>query len=275
MRCPVLHSEQQSARRGLADYVDALQSSGRYTFTRDEVVAALGVSDDALRKAVARLAAKKRLAVPRRGFYAIVPLEYRDAGAPPPSWFIDDFMKAVRERYYVGLLTAAALHGAGHHQVQQFQVITGNQLRPVIVGRSEIRFFKKALAKRTPTTPMKTETGTMNVSTPEATALDLVRYVDAAGQLGSVVTAITELAEKIDAAKLADAAKKQDDLAGAQRLGHILELVGATAAATNLAEWVAAQRPRYIALAPHRSIRRAAKNARWHVVVNERLEPEA
>ena len=42
--------------------------------------------------------------------------ENRVAGAPPASWYIDDFMKAIGAPYYVGVLTAAALHGAAHQQ---------------------------------------------------------------------------------------------------------------------------------------------------------------
>jgi len=45
-------------------------------------------------------------------------VEYRVAGAPPASWYIDDFMKAVGTPYYVGVLTAAALHGAAHQAPQ-------------------------------------------------------------------------------------------------------------------------------------------------------------
>jgi len=48
--------------------------------------------------------------------YVLVPLEYLHAGAPPPSWFIDDLMKAMERPYYVGLLSAAGIHGASHQQ---------------------------------------------------------------------------------------------------------------------------------------------------------------
>ena len=37
---------------------------------------------------------------------------------------------------------------------------------------------------------MKTETGAMRVSTPEATALDLLRYLEGAGHLGNVATVL-------------------------------------------------------------------------------------
>jgi hypothetical protein len=45
----------------LADYVDALQERGRYTFSRDEALAALGSTPIALKPAAERLKAKRRL----------------------------------------------------------------------------------------------------------------------------------------------------------------------------------------------------------------------
>ena len=71
------------------------------------------------------------------------------------------------DRYYVGLLSGAELHGAAHQR-----------LRPVVVGRNRIRFFLKKDLARTPVELVKTTSGRMRVSTPEATALDLVRFYD-------------------------------------------------------------------------------------------------
>ena len=182
----------------LAKYADSLQGKGRYSFRREEALDALGVSDEALQTAARRLTAKKRLVSPRRGFYVIVPLEYRSAGAPPPDWFIDELMKFQERPYYVGLLSAAALHGAAHQQPQEFQVVSDAPLRPTKAGRARLRFFTKRHFEPTPTLQMKTETGSMRVSTPEATALDLVRYASSAGHLANVATVLAELAEKID-----------------------------------------------------------------------------
>jgi len=213
----IASAENQSARqsgqrvaryRHLGELVDALQASGRYTFRREEALAALEVSAGAFTKAMRRLAAKQRIVAPRRGFFVVVPLEYRSAGAPPASWFVDDLMTFHGRRYYVGLLSAAALHGAAHQQPQQFQVVTDRPLRPTVVGRSSIRFFYKRELSSTPTAEIKTETGTLRTSTPEATAFDLVRYVAGAGNLNNVATVLAELAEVIDAERLVRAAAK-------------------------------------------------------------------
>ncbi len=259
----------------LAALVDSYQATGRYVMTREQAVAALGISAEALKKAVQRLVAKRRLAVPRRGFFVIVPVEYRQAGAPPPSWYIDDLMKFCGQRYYIGLLSAAALHGAAHQQPQEFQVVTDGQVRPVVAGRARIRFFRKLRIESTPTMEMKTETGAMHVATPEATALDLLRYVKGAGQLGHVATVLEELAGTVDAERLVEVAELEEDLPSAQRLGYLLAEVGTGDVWAPLAAWIADQRPRYVALRPGRSTHRARKNERWRVLVNEKIEAEA
>ncbi len=271
---PPVHPDPQAGSRSLPDLVDAYQASGRYTLTRDEARGALGASEEGLKKAVQRLVAKRRLAVPRRGFFVIVPIEYRDAGAPPASWFIDPLMKFHGRPYYVGLLSAAALHGAAHQQPQEFQVVTDAQLRPAVAGRARIRFFRKRHLERTRTMSVKTETGAMTVSTPEATALDLLRYLAPAGHLGSVATVLAELAERLEPQRLLDAARAEGDVSAAQRLGYLLELVGAGEVAAGLAEWIAAERARLVPLRADRSSRRGRKDARWRVVVNEKVEAE-
>jgi predicted transcriptional regulator of viral defense system len=268
-------SPQARCSKTLSDLVDGYQASGRYTLTREEALGQLGMSEGALKKAVQRLVAKRRLAVPRRGFFVIVPIEYRDAGAPPASWLIDPLMRFHGHPYYVALLTAAALHGAAHQQPQEFQVVTDTQLRPAVAGRARIRFFRKRRLARTPTTSLKTETGTMIVSTPEATALDLLRYLAPPGQLGDVATVLAGLAERLDGQRLAEAAKADGDLPTAQRLGYLLALVGAGEVAAGLAAWIAAERARLVPLRADRSARRGHKDPRWRVIVNEKVEAEA
>lgn len=274
MSRPDMHTERHSGKQTLAELVDSYQASGRYVLTREDALRTLGVTEEALKKAVQRLVAKRRLAVPHRGFYVIVPLEYRDAGAPPASWFIDDLMKFYGQPYYVGLLTAAALHGAAHQQPQEFQVITKAQLRPAVAGRARMRFFRKGRLERTPTIDMKTETGTMRVATPEATAFDLFRYLKGAGHLGHVATVLAELAEKMNAKRLVEIAQAERELANAQRLGHVLERVGAAELAAALSQWILEQRPRYAPLRVDRSVRRATKDARFRILVNEHVEAD-
>ena len=260
--------------RSLAELVDGFQAKGRYTFGRAEAIAALHVSGQILKKAAMRLTAKSRLAVPTRGFYVIVPIEYRAAGAPPPSWFIDDLMRHLRRPYYVGILSAAGLHGAAHQQPQEFQVVTNTARRPMSAGRARIRFMGKRHLDKTITTEVSTVTGAMRVSTPESTAVDLVRYTASAGGLGNVATVLSELAERLDAARLVEAARADGNLAYAQRLGYLLDFVSAGERARELAVLVADENPRDILLRPGQPRRGCPVDRRWRVVVNEQVEAD-
>ncbi len=61
-------------------------------FTRKEASAALALSEGALKNSLWRLSKAGRVILPHRGFYVIVPPEYRAAGSIPPSWIIRDLM---------------------------------------------------------------------------------------------------------------------------------------------------------------------------------------
>ena len=84
----------------------------------------------------------------------------------------------------------------------------------------------------------------MRVATPEATALDLLRYLESAGHFGHVATVLAELAETMDPGRIVEAAKLDGSLPNAQRLGYLLDLVGAGDTGRGLADWVAECRPR-------------------------------
>lgn len=258
----------------LARWVDALQAKGRYTFTTAEATAALPSSPVAVSLALHRLVKQRRLAHPRRGIYVVVPPEYRALGAPPPSWYIDDIMRSLGRPYYVGLLSAAALHGAGHQQPQELEVMTDRPLRPVTVGKSRIRWITNRDAAETPTRDVNTPTGTMRISTPEATALDLVRYARRVGGLSHITTVLTELADVIDAEQLVATADAVADIATAQRLGYLLEAAGWRDITGPLATWVTAQQPWTVALDPGTPDRGVPSARPWQVAVNTVLEPD-
>ncbi|OGR80475.1 MAG: hypothetical protein A3I11_08985 [Elusimicrobia bacterium RIFCSPLOWO2_02_FULL_39_32] len=257
----------------LAGWVDTLQSNGQYAFSREEAIVALKISKTAFKNALLRLVAKSRIVIPRRGFYIIVPLEYRNAGSPPASWFIDGLMKFRQHPYYVGLLSAAALHGAAHQQPQEFQVITESPMRPAIAGRNKIHFYLKSHLDKTPILEVKTETGSMRVSTPEATALDLVRYAKRIGGLGNVAMVLKELSDRIDPQLIVSAADMEHELSVVQRLGYLLEQFGSTKKISEpLARWLIKKNAPLVPLRPERNSKAIQKDLRWKLIINEQVE---
>jgi predicted transcriptional regulator of viral defense system len=103
----------ESRHLNARDYVIGLAANGRYHFTSREVRSALGISADAAKLALNRLEKKKLIASPARGFYVIVPPEYRSLGCLPADQFIPALMKRLGLPYYAGLLSAADQFSAG------------------------------------------------------------------------------------------------------------------------------------------------------------------
>lgn len=258
----------------LENWVDELQTQGQYTFLRNQAVEESGLSGDAVKKALQRLSRRGRIAKAKDYFFVIVPLEYAAAGAPPASWFIDDLMAAMERPYYVGLLTAAAQHGVSHHAPQEFQVVTDRYVRPIQVGRGKIRFVSSKFISEAATERTKTPTGSMIVSTPETTVVDLVRYAKSAGYIDNVATVISELGPSLDSKKLLKAIKILGDLPNAQRLGYILDNVKARKIAVPLREWVERQSPGSVPLRTGDCGPGGTEDRRWHVVVDQPLEVE-
>ncbi len=152
--------------------------------------------------------------------------------------------------------------------------MTDEPLRPTSAGRARIRFFVKRQIARTTTTRIKTYTGYLTISTAEATAFDLVRYVEASGHLDNVATVLTELAEVLDAELLVKAAGAGVELSVAQRLGYLLDRVADRHLTGPLAGWLGKQDPRPVPLRPDRPSKGLHKDSRWLVIINEHIEPD-
>lgn len=256
----------------LPSWVDSRQEQGLYFFTREEAIAILQFSDEAFKKAAARLAKKNRIVRIRSGFFVIIPLEYRTTGVLPAEWFIADLMDYLGQPYYVGLLSAASLQGAAHQQPQQFHVVTTAPQREVRKKALAMRFFFKTNFKATPLRQIKVQTGYIFVSSPEATALDLIRYARSIGGLDRVMTVLQELGESIDAAKLIDAVNADGSLVCAQRLGWLMEKSGYAPLVLNLAGFMNDKNPLYARLDPSLPAGKAGKNSRWRLLINTDVE---
>jgi predicted transcriptional regulator of viral defense system len=259
---------------GIADFVNELPAMGRYTFNRDEIAEKLDKSDDAIKLALNRLQKKGKIVSPRRGFFVVVPEQYMQTGAPPPVWFIDALMKDWNSQYYVGLLSAAELYGAAHHHPQEFQVISDTPHRAIHLARYRIHFFKKWNVQATPVVMRNTPTGQMKVSTPEATALDLVRYYESAGHYNNVATVLLELSEKMTGRSLVAASKCGFELVVVQRLGYLLDFLGKSKLASPLHDWLNQQSVRLTSLRPDVDSKNTPVNSRWNLYVNEQIEPD-
>lgn len=255
------------------DYIERLASRGRYYFTLGDARTALNVSANAATKALSRLKKQGLLASPERGFYVIVPPEYRSLGCLPAEQFIPGLPSLEGEHYYAGLLSAAQFYGAAHQRPQEFQVFLEKNRRPIKCGKVRIAFVARKGVKEVQVKRFNTPRGEILVSTPEATAIDLAGYPKHVGGLDQVATVVSELAEQIDPSLLADAAKTAPT-PWAQRLGYLLELVGAPQVAESLRSYVAEHAREYTALVPGKNVGNAQRHPVWKLLINADVEPD-
>lgn len=254
-------------------FVTELAARGRHNFTSAEAGHALGSSKDATKLALNRLIKQGAVASPGRGFYVIVPPEYRALGSLPADQFIPALMTHYGQPYYAGLLTAAQYHGAAHHRPQEFQVVTAPARRPIEVGSVRVAFFLRKNITEIATQELNTPRGTLRVSSPEATALDLVGYQERIGGLEQVATVLADLTDEIDSDKLA-AAAKTSPITWAQRLGYLLERVEGHDKAKSLKAYVGNHARDVTRLLPSATTEAFERNDDWKLDVNVSVEPE-
>ncbi len=255
------------------DYFNNLSASGRHYFTMSEAMAALGGSMVAVRAALRRASQRGEVASPHRGFFVVVPPEYRRLRCLPPEQFIPHLMKHLEEPYYVALLSAAELHGAAHHRPQRFQVMVLKNRRPIECGEVRVQFVARHDLERTPVVEMNTPRGRMRVSSPEATAFEFVGYADQCGGLDNVASVLSELVESLNAPRLLDAARLCP-VVWSQRLGYLLEMTNHTGLASVLADHVRTQGATLAPLVRAKPMKGAPRAERWKLAVNASVESD-
>jgi predicted transcriptional regulator of viral defense system len=220
-----MDTQERNTYNYLSKYMVEVRAQGRYSFTINEVQEQIAVSSLSLTRSLSRLKQRNEIALIRKGFYVIIPPEYSKQGMLPPYLYIDDLMKFLEKSYYVGLSSAAAMYGAAHQQPMGYTVITQTP-SPRNIEKLKIDFFAKKELIEDGIVQQKTPAGYINVSSPELTALDFFDYLHKFG-INRIVTILEELTEVIKPSALLKIAKLYPNTAAVQRLGYILENMGA------------------------------------------------
>lgn len=174
---------------------DELISRGRYWATSTELAELTALSGGALHQALVRLRRSGSAVSPAKGFWVMVPPDYRNLGAPPPEWYVDAMLAALEREYYVSFLTAAAVHGARHQAAMAFQVVVDRPLPARRVGRTRFEFTVDSHVADMDIVDATTHTGSIRVASRETTAVDLVWKPSRAGGLGNTLTVLAELGD--------------------------------------------------------------------------------
>ena len=255
-------------------YLETVRAKGRYSFSMEELLNEFKISYDALAQRLYHLKGENKIAQIRQGFYVIIPPEYAALGTLPPDLFIDAMMKYLDKEYYVGLLSAAALHGAAHQQPTTFFVMSKFPApRNIDKKKGKIHFFSKQNIIKEGVIQKKTPAGRIYVSSPELTAFDLLDNINQFG-INRIVTILMELYEVMLPSKLSKIAKLVGNKTNIQRLGFILEhAVGEEKLSNALYKIISKSYFTKISLSPLKK-KNGELNEKWKLIINEQIEPD-
>lgn len=224
-------------------FLEVMLASGRVAFSLDEFLADSGLSAIAARNQLLRLGHRVVRVSRVHQFFLIVSPEHTVIGAPPVNWWMDDYFKWLNHPYYLTLQSAAAAYGSTPQAVQVSQIMTDKPRRPVSVGRLRIHFFVKREIRQTPTQPMANAYAPIQVSTPEATAFDLIRYASRIGGIGRAWETLKPLLPLLRISEMKKVLVAEGETATAQRLGFLLERTGNTKLAEVIRAWLPRRPP--------------------------------
>ncbi len=210
---------------GLPAWINKLQSMGKIAFPLNQARMAFpALSEDAIKLALNRLSKKGRVVSIHKGYYLIIDLKYASKGMLPPALYIDGLMEFLQRPYYVGLLSAAAYHGAAHQQPQEFFVITSlPALRATQRKGLKVNYISKKLINEELIESLKTESGYLKISSPLLTATDLIQFEKRIGGMNRATAVINELAEVLKPEMFTPSFFNEVSTHSIQRLGYLLE----------------------------------------------------
>jgi hypothetical protein len=210
----------------VARLLDQREAQGRMLFTSSELAEEGRLSLLAVRRQLSHLGARVARLPGRPEAFLLVAPEHRERGAPPVLWWLDAYMQLRRQSYYVGLLSAAELHGSSQQAVQVVQVLTNKVTRPLLIGWLRVEFHVKKGVEGTPTVQPPGMHSPIAVSTPEATAVDLIEYSHSIGGVARVAEVIAGMAPVLTVAGLRRALVPDPRHPAHQRLGYVLQTLG-------------------------------------------------
>lgn len=259
------------------EWIEQCQANGIYSFASESIQKELpGYSAIALKSALGRLSAKGKIISLHKGYYLILPPQFRSKGILPPHLFLDAFMNHLQRPYYLALLNAAAFHGASHQQPQEYFVTTNfPALRPTQKKGLKINYVSIKEIPGSLLDKRKTEAGYLNISNAALTAADLIQFERRVGGLNRASTVINELAEVIIPANFSPILLKHVHATTLQRLGFILENVCQnTELADELFEALKKEKLNLfrIPLKAAQDAKGFSSDNRWKVIVNTDIE---
>lgn len=255
------------------EYIRESLAGGQYTFTRSDAAKALNRHGDTLNKILSRLKRAGWVLPIGDDFFTIVDPQNKRLGHIPPEWFVDPWTKFKGVEYYVGGVSAAALHGAAHQRPQIFQMVVNRSMRAFHLPSLRVRFLYRQAILPSMWAQRKVPTGYFHVSTPEMTAYDLLSLRNACPSLDHVATIYVELGEAMRTSRVAALCEEGFETPVLQRLGWMLDHTGWTKLTDGLARRLTQRRRDWIPLHTRLPFK-GTRNDKWRVIENTDIQPD-
>ena len=212
-------------KMNISEWIHSREIRGRATFSVADVKDAFAERPSkSINTELSRQVSRGRVQSVYRGFYVIVPVQYQLKGVIPPAYYVDGLMEYVGKPYYLGLLSAASMHGATHQRAMKTQVMT---VVPRIKASGKNSLLDWNYRQEIPeafVVKKNAEIGTLRYSGPELTAVDLVQFASHVGGYQRVATVLAELMDSVDMEKMGELLRFTT-VATIQRFGYLLEYV--------------------------------------------------
>ena len=215
------------ATHNVRQWIEDLPKRGRIAFSMEDLKRLFpSMPKEAVQSSIYRLIGKGRVCSVWRNFYIVVPDEYALRGFVPPIEYVDGLMRYLGIRYYVGLLSAAALHGSSHQQPQSFMVVVNsNNLKKKKSPDAGLHFIAKSQIQDKFLQSRNTSYGEVKISDPVMTVLDLILYENRVGGLERAASVIDGLVDELDLADSDPAIWTAFPIPVIQRFGFIIESI--------------------------------------------------
>ena len=212
-------------KMNIREWIHSREIRGKSTFSIADVKDAFAERPSkSINTELSRQVSRGRVQSVYRGFYVIVPVQYQLKGVIPPAYYVDGLMEYVGKPYYLGLLSAAAMHGASHQRTMKTQVMTVVPRIKVSGKNSLLDWNYRQEIPEAFVVKKNAEIGTLRYSGPELTAIDLVQFASHVGGYQRAATVLAEFADSVDVGKISGLVPFTT-VATIQRLGYLLEYV--------------------------------------------------
>lgn len=258
------------------DYIKYLLSIENYSFSLDEIAQATTRRSNSLKFELLRLSDKGEIVNLRKGFYLIITPRYSSSKKLPIQLYCEKLFNHLNRNYYVGLFSAAKIHGASHQQVQRDYLIT-EQPKFIDISKNtiDIRFFTTRNWPDKNIQQKKSEAGIYKISSPALTIVDLIHHQTKLGGINRMLATIEELAEELTSADMEELLDWYPNKSTLQRFGFLLEELEIN---ENLQELIYGNLKSSkffpVLLSPKSKEKAGAVDNRWKVDVNVKLESD-